>query len=61
MQNDWKRNPDDSEINQKYYIQNGKHTICKVMVYGKWLYELWTSGKFVKRGSDLDKIKEGLK
>jgi hypothetical protein len=52
----WKRNTKDKPVNQQYYWINGNKTICKVMIRGKWLYELWEGGKFIERADTFEKL-----
>jgi len=52
----------------KYHLQNGNHTICKVCLSGKWIYELWKregnkQGEFIATGKleDLKNFREDIK
>ena len=54
----WTRNRKDSKINQQYYKLNGNKTVCKLMIGGVVQYELWIAGKFIKRGSSFDEVKD---
>ena len=54
----WKRNQQDSKINQQYYMQEGNKTVCKVVLRGVVNYELWVAGEFVKRGLSFDEVKD---
>ena len=45
------------EPNGQYARKSGNYSICKVMVNGKWIYELWHENKCLSRHSSFEETR----
>jgi len=45
------------EPNGPYARKSGNYSICKVMVRGEWIYELWHGNECLSRHSSFEEAK----